>query len=96
MRTTEEILQVLRANKPGLFARYKLRRLGVFGSYARGEQTEQSDVDLLVEIDPSIGMEFVDLAQELEILLGEPVDVVSTRAIKPRNRQSVEEDLIDV
>jgi hypothetical protein len=81
---------------PRLFARYKLRRLGIFGSYARGEQTERSDIDLLVEIDPSIGMEFVDLARELEILLGEPVDVVSTRAIKPRNRRTVEEDLIDV
>lgn len=76
--------------------RFKLRRLALFGSYARAEQTETSDVDILVDVDPSIGIEFVTLADEIEELLGLPVELVSHRSLSPRSWKHIEPDLIDV
>ena len=64
MKSRDEILEQLQAVKPALQQEFPLRRLALFGSWARNEQTENSDVDLLVEVDPSIG--FVTLAERLE------------------------------
>ena len=50
--------------------RYGLKRLALFGSYAREDQREDSDVDILVEIEPSIGLGFVELADRIEDVLG--------------------------
>jgi predicted nucleotidyltransferase len=96
MRTTQEILKLLGHAKPELARRFGVKRLAVFGSYARGEQREESDVDILVEVDPSIGLGFVDLAESIESLLGLRSEVVSRRAIKPRNWEVIEKELIDV
>jgi predicted nucleotidyltransferase len=49
MKTKEEILQVLTQQKPWLLETYQIDRLGIFGSYARGQQTETSDLDILVD-----------------------------------------------
>ena len=56
--------------------------MALFGSWSRNEQTETSDVDILVDVDPSIGLRFVALAERLESLLDQHVDVVSSRAVK--------------
>ena len=76
--------------------RFALTRLALFGSYARGDYQKNSDVDILVEVAPVIGLEFVELAEEIESALGMPTDVVSRRAIKPRYWLLIQEDLIDV
>lgn len=96
MKTREEILANLVAAKADLQSRFRVRTLALFGSYARNEQTEDSDVDILVEVDPSIGLSFVTLADELERRLEEKVDLVSSRAVKPNRRQLIEPDLIYV
>ena len=96
MKTREEILDLMAKNKPELESRFKVRRLGLFGSYARGEQHAHSDVDILVDIDPSIGLDFVTLAERIEALLGLRVELVSRRAIKPRHLKILEKDLIYV
>jgi predicted nucleotidyltransferase len=96
MKSREEILDLLAQEKPELEKRYQLRRLALFGSYARGDQTERSDLDILVDVHPSIGLKFVSLAEDLERLLGTRVEVVSIRAIKPRNWKTIESELIDV
>ena len=96
MRTREEVLAALSALKGELGARFKVHRLGLFGSYARKEQTEQSDVDILVEVDPSIGLGFVTLAEELEQRLNMRVDLVSHRAVKPSRWPLIQRDLIYV
>jgi hypothetical protein len=70
--------------------------LALFGSWARGEQHQGSDIDILVEVDGSIGLRFVNLAQDLEACLGHKVDLVTRRAIKPAMWQYIEQDLIDV
>jgi uncharacterized protein len=96
MKTREEILAGLGAAKSDLQERFRVRTLALFGSYARNQQTERSDVDILVEVDPSIGLGFVSLAEELERRLQEPVDLVSSRAVKPNRRRLIEPDLIYV
>lgn len=92
----EEILGRLRQGKAALQAEFPVERLALFGSVANGTQTPGSDVDILVEVPASIGLRFVDLAERLESLLGERVDLVSRRAIKPSLWERLEPELIDV
>lgn len=85
MKTMEEIQQWLVQNKSLLRERYKVRELGVFGSYVRQEQTEASDVDVLVEFSetPSL-LKFVNLENYLSDNLGVKVDLVHKTGLKPR------------
>ena len=70
--------------------------MAIFGSYSRGEQSQSSDVDIMVEFDKPIGLRFVDLAEDLESLLSTKVDLVSRKAIKPRLLRIIEPDFIYV
>ena len=92
----EGILQRLRECKPMLTREFPLRRLAVFGSVARDEADEGSDIDILVYVDASIGLGFVTLAERLEALLGHKVDLVSRRGVKPLLWEQIEPELIDV
>jgi predicted nucleotidyltransferase len=85
MKTLEEIKQWLVQNKSLLKERYSVRELGVFGSYVRQEQTETSDVDVLVEFSeiPSL-LKFVNLENYLSDNLGVKVDLVHKSGLKPR------------
>lgn len=96
MRTLNDIISRLAKAKPDLARRFGVRRLAIFGSYARGEQRADSDVDVLVEVDPAIGLRFVDLAEEIEGILGVRTELVSHRALRPRHWEVIEKDLIDV
>jgi hypothetical protein len=86
----------LRAALPELGLEFPVRRMALFGSVVRGEATEASDIDILVEVDPSIGLRFVTLAERLEQLLGHKVDMVSRRALKPSLWKQIEPELVDV
>jgi predicted nucleotidyltransferase len=96
MKAKEEVLRILQREKPELMRRYGLKRLALFGSYAREDQREDSDVDIMVEIEPSVGLGFVDLADRIEDALGIRTEVVSRRAIKPRYWEIIKEELVDV
>lgn len=96
MKTLGEVKKILSEHKEELREKYKVKLLGIFGSYARGEQTEMSDVDILVEFEEPVGFEFIHLADFLEELLGMPVDLVTRDAIKPNRWKSVSEDLMYV
>lgn len=93
MLTIRQILDIIRAHKASLGLRYNIRTIAVFGSYVRQEQTPESDVDLLVEFDHPPGLAFVDLADELEMILGTPVDLVSRGALSKRSYESIAPDL---
>jgi len=96
MITKDEILRTLAKDKCELQKQFKVHKLALFGSYARGEQRVESDVDILVEVDPSIGLEFVTLAQRIEKLLGVNVDLVSSRAVTSKAMEFIEPELIYV
>lgn len=72
--------------------RHGVVRAGIFGSFARGEQTPQSDLDFLIEFDPTKSKSLLDLAAlgiELEDALGRAVDLVTYRSLNPRIRDRV-------
>ena len=96
MLTLQKILHTLRQHKPELQRKYPIGRVGVFGSYARGEATEKSDIDITVEITGSMGSNFVDMADEIEALFGIKTDVVPERSIKPKYLPFVEKDIVYV
>jgi predicted nucleotidyltransferase len=96
MYTLEKIIQTLRTHKPSLQEKYPISQLGVFGSYARGEATENSDIDIAVEIIGPMGLNFVAMADEIEELFGIKVDVVPKRSIKADYLPYVERDIIYV
>jgi hypothetical protein len=96
MKTREEILDLLAKTKPELEQKYMLKTMALFGSYARGEQKADSDVDVLVDVDPAIGLNFVSLANRIEDILGLRTEIVSKRALKPRALKCIEQDLMYV
>lgn len=96
MLTKEEILNILRLYKAELAEQFKVHKLALFGSFARGDQRADSDVDILVDVDSSIGLDFVTLAERIEKLLNAPVDLVSTRAVNPKAWKFIEPELIYV
>jgi len=96
MNSRENILDRLQSIRPALQQESPVRRLALFGSWARNEQTATSDVDILVEVDSSIGLRFVTLAERLESLLEHHVDLVSSRAVKPDFLRQIQTELIDV
>jgi predicted nucleotidyltransferase len=96
MKTLEEIKSVLVRNKSQLSHKYGVTELAVFGSYSRNDHTENSDIDILVDFEKPVGLEFIELAMELENLLELKVDLVSKNGIKPRYFESVKKELIYV
>ncbi len=96
MYTLHQIKEILAEAKPTLQKKYPLSELGIFGSYARGDAHEKSDIDVLVDFNGRIGMKFFSLAFEIEDLFNTKVDVVSRGGIKPKYFKYVEEDLIYV
>ena len=98
MRTLKEIKDTLAAHEEEIRKRYGVVILGIFGSYARGEQNELSDIDILVELEKPIGLKFFELWDELEKLLGVEVDLLTIRAVKqkPNLWKSIEEDVVYV
>jgi uncharacterized protein len=75
MKQLSEILTILKNEKRRLHEKYHVAEIAVFGSVSRGEATEASDIDLLVELDQPLGLSFITLADELESLLQTKVDI---------------------
>ena len=84
MRNIEEIKNILKAHKEEIKERYGVVILGIFGSYARKEQKETSDIDILVDIERPIGLKFFELWNEIEKMLACNVDLITTRAAKQK------------
>ncbi|MEL7665796.1 MAG: nucleotidyltransferase family protein [Methanosarcina mazei] len=77
-------MKILRQHLPELKEKYSVNYLGVFGSYIRGEQTEDSDLDILVQFDKKPGLfKYIELEDHLSELLGVKVDLVMKSALKP-------------
>ncbi len=96
MKSLEEIKSSICNEKQHLFAKYPIKSLAIFGSYARKEQHDESDVDILVEFDDNIGIRFIDLADEIESITGIKIDLVSKNGIKERYFDAIKPDLIYV
>ena len=97
MYNTNQILAILKAQKPELEKRYPISELGLFGSYARDDYNEQSDIDILVDFNDRIdGVDYIRLAHELEDIFLHKIDLVSRKGIKPHYLPFVEKHLIHI
>lgn len=97
MYTQEQILSLLKNKKPELEKRYAISELGLFGSYARGDNNENSDIDILVDFSGRIdGFDYIRLAHELEDMFKQKIDMISRRGIKLQYLPYVEKNLIHV
>jgi predicted nucleotidyltransferase len=96
MESLEEIKEIIKQHRRELEERFEVKDIAIFGSFARGEQNKESDVDILVEFKEPVGFLFFHLADFLEEILQRKVDLVTKDAIKPNRRKYIMEDLIYV
>jgi uncharacterized protein len=95
--TRQAILERLNAEAAGLRKKYGVKSLAVFGSVARGDDHEGSDVDILVTFEgPATFDNFFDLKFYLEDTLGRSIDLVTPKALRPEMRPRIERECIDV
>ncbi len=91
--TKQQLLDKLRQERPFLAEKYGVARLALYGSFAQGSQTEESDVDLLVQLMRPLGLEFIDLAYHLEAVVGRKVDLTTfdtlTRNLETRRYKKI-------
>ena len=93
MLTQEDIIATLKSESATLAAEYGVKRIGLFGSYARGTQREDSDIDILVEFEKPIGLKFVQLAEYLERVLGRKADLLTPGGIRGIRVERVARDI---
>jgi len=96
MLHTKQIVKLLQLNKQMLFGQYPLTELGVFGSAVRDDFTEKSDIDIIIDYDKPMGVEFIDLANTLEKIVHRKVDLVSKKGIKLNYFKQIENEIIYV
>ncbi len=95
MKVLKEMGETLRRYKPFLREKFKVKEIGIFGSYVRGDTSEKSDVDILVEFYEGASLfDLVDLAEFLEELLGLKVDLVTKDALNPRIKDAILNEVI--
>lgn len=94
MKRIKEIQNVLNNNRSTLDSKFKVKKIGIFGSLVRGEDREQSDIDILVELYEPIGWDFVELKDFLEKILQKPVDLVTKNSLKPLIRDQILSEVI--
>ena len=97
LESLDEVLGRLREHLPGLRRRYGVSELWLFGSYARNEQSQDSDLDVLIEFSETPGLfKFVRLERELSDLVGIEVDLATQGALKPNTSRRVLNQIIAV
>jgi predicted nucleotidyltransferase len=95
MKNLEQIKEILKGQKEILRQNYGVSIMGIFGSCVRGEMANDSDLDILVELDKSIGLlKFVNLENYLSDILKLKVDLVMRDALKPRIRRHILKEVI--
>jgi len=93
---TNEVIYKLQQIKPQLQREYAVKSIGLFGSFAAGSYTDGSDIDIMIEFERPVGIEFIDLSYLLEKELNRKVDVVSIKGIKDKYLKEIERDIIYV
>ncbi len=96
MKNISDIKLVLSRYKEELINKYGLVFIAIFGSYSRGDQKSESDIDILVDFNRPIGIEFIDLAEELETILEHKVDLVSKNGVHQKYLKVIEQELVYV
>lgn len=97
MKTIEEIKEIIEQNREDLRVQYGVKQLGIFGSYVKGKQRPDSDLDMLIEFERPIGfVRFMRLEKILSELSGIRVELVTKNALKPHIGQRILQEVIYV
>jgi len=99
MKKLEEIKRKIKELEPLLKERFKVKGIGLFGSYIRGEQKRKSDLDILVEFEESADLsllDFIGLENYLSEALGMKVDLVEKSTLKPRIGKHILEEVVGI
>jgi predicted nucleotidyltransferase len=88
---TENVKKILKKEFPYLAARYGVKKIGLFGSFAKGKQTTKSDIDIIVEFRKPIGFRFIELCDYFEKRLGKKIDILTPAGIKSIRHKHVAE-----
>jgi len=89
MLLRSDIENKLKEIKPILIDKFHVSEIGYFGSYANNQQSDYSDIDLIVEFSQPVGWSFFTLEKFLEQSLGLPIDLVTKNALKDRIKSSI-------
>lgn len=94
MKTSAEVERILKKNIQNLKKDYNLNSMGIFGSFLKGEQNQDSDLDILVDFEKPIGLlKFIKLENDLSKILGIKVDLVMKKALKPNIGKRILEEI---
>lgn len=96
MQQLTHIKNKLAQLKPELAQKYHVQSIGLFGSVVRNDFTSKSDIDIIVDFSKPIGIEFVDLANYIELQLRQKVDLVSKKGIQEKYFKAIEKDIVYV
>lgn len=97
MRDLEEIKKKLERLKPSLEEKFKVKTMGIFGSYVREEEKEKSDLDILVEFEEPVSLlKFIELENYLSDSIGVKVDLVMKSALKPRIGKHILKEVVNI
>jgi len=95
MKTLDEITRLLEQYKPEFQEKYRLKEIGIFGSYARGEETGNSDIDILVEFDDAPDLlTFLEFESYVEKILDIETDMVRKKAIRTELKDEILRDVV--
>lgn len=94
MFSRDEILEKLSREVADIKKSFSVTKIGLFGSIVRNESSQQSDIDILVELSQPTFDNYMDLKFYLEKLFGEKVDLVMSDTVKPRLREYIEQEVI--
>ena len=96
MQTLSEIKTIIKKHRQELESHYKVKEIALFGSYVRGDQNADSDLDIMITFREPVGFLFIELCDYFEDLFGMKVDVVTKNGIKSNRWKYIKEDLIYV
>lgn len=97
MKFLQEIQAVLSAYKEELRNQYKVKEMGIFGSFVRNEQGEKSDIDIIVEFEEVLDLlKFIELERYLEEILQVKVDLVRKSAIRPELKSRILSEAVEI
>ena len=96
MKELQTIVKILTQLKPELADKFHVSSIGVFGSAVRDDFKSSSDIDIIVDFNRQVGVEFIDLANYIETKLEKPVDLVSKKGIKDSYFKLIEREIVYV
>ena len=88
------VFNVLQKHKNEIINKYNVKRIGIFGSYAKGQQKEESDIDVLVEFEKPTFDNFIELSFFLEELFYKKVDLLTPKSLSPYMQPTVEKEVV--